>query len=119
MPLGSLMMSGSLKQQIFRLLLLLVGGCAAAIILAQWYSTSRYAERQVNRDLSVAQRVLEQVFSNREQQLFSSVDVLVRDFGFRAAVASNDTATMRSALDNHAARIASDWMLVANLQGQP
>ena len=119
MPLGSLMMSGSLKQQIFRLLLLLVGGCAAAIILAQWYSTSRYAERQVNRDLSVAQRVLEQVFSNREQQLFSSVDVLVRDFGFRAAVASDDADTIRSALDNHAARIASDWMLVADLQGQP
>ena len=68
----------------------------------------RYAER----DLSVGAEIFGKLMQTRGQQLSSSVSVLVDDFGFRQAIASSDSSTIRSALINQADRVGADRAMV-------
>lgn len=106
-----------LNLRIFKLLVGLIGLTTLAILFAQWFSTSHFAERQVKRDLDIGQRVVQQIFESRERLLFNSADVLTQDFGFKSALASGDHATIQSALSNHGERIASDLMVAMSLDG--
>nr|WP_268820382.1 EAL domain-containing protein [Paraglaciecola sp. G1-23] len=88
------------------------------IIVNVWLATTEQAQKGLDRDLKVAQNVLEQVLSNRENLLFNSAGVLTDDFGFKQAVASEDTPTIKSALQNHGARINADVMALISLNGK-
>jgi diguanylate cyclase (GGDEF)-like protein len=70
------------------------------------------------RDLDSGGRLFSQLMTTRARQLAQSVNVLTADFDFKQAVASNERATIRSALDNHLARIDADIALVIDLEGQ-
>jgi len=107
-----------LNLRIFKLVVGLIGLSTFAILIAQWYSTSDYASKQVMRDLDVAQSVVEQVFESREQLLFTASGVLTQDFGFKAALASRDRGTIESALSNQGDRIGADLMLALSLDGR-
>ena len=52
-----------------------------------------------------------------QQELQGAAQLLARDFGFRAAVATNDNATMQSALDNVAARLRVKNAFIVSLDG--
>src|SRR5690606_7687007 len=52
------------------------------------------------------------------EQLLETALVLADDFGFRAAVASGDPATMASALRNHAGRIGADGAVLLGPDGR-
>lgn len=107
-----------LNLRILKLLGGLVCLSSVLILIAQWYATSDYANKQVMRDLQVGQSVIQEVFENRERLLFNSADVLTRDFGFRTALASGDRLTLRSALENLGGRISSDLTAAVSLDGE-
>ncbi|NMH59912.1 putative bifunctional diguanylate cyclase/phosphodiesterase [Alteromonas ponticola] len=111
------MAAKSLNQQIFRLTGGLVLLSAIAILVNVWFSTVEHAEKQLRGNLQIAESVFKQTFSNREEQLYNSVDILTSDFGFKAAVASDDEATIESALLNHGQRVEADLMAQLSLQG--
>lgn len=107
----------SLNQSIFRLIVGIVLVTAAAILVNVWMAMTDHATKRLERDLRVAQNVLEQVLENRERQLFSSAEVLAADFGFKQAVATREAATISSVLQNHGERISADVMALVSLSG--
>jgi diguanylate cyclase (GGDEF)-like protein len=82
----------------FGLVMLLV---AASL---QWAIASN-ADHKVRSELTSSARVIDRIWSMRSQELDSVARPLALDFGFREAVATDDDATIRSALSNIAARI--------------
>jgi diguanylate cyclase (GGDEF)-like protein len=63
------------------------------------------ASRQVEGQLQSSGAVYDRLWQQRAHELQNAAQLLARDFGFRAAVASGDQATMQSALRNAAARL--------------
>lgn len=87
------------------------------------YATTRLVVRDsvadnARRELQRGGEVFAQLIQARAEQLSLSVQVLTDDFGFKEAVALADEGTLRSALENHAARIEADIALVTNLDGE-
>ena len=56
------------------------------------------ARRSVMNELATSGTVYDRIWTLRERSLAGTADVLSRDFGFRSAVASGDTATIESAV---------------------
>jgi diguanylate cyclase (GGDEF)-like protein len=69
-------------------------------------------------DLEVGRRVFSRMLESRTGELLESVRVLAADFGFKSAVGTRDTATITSALDNHAARIGADLIILVDNAGE-
>src|SRR5437764_7238152 len=63
------------------------------------------ASRQVEHQLHSSGAVYDRLWQQRAHELQNAAELLARDFGFRAAVATGDQATMQSALGNAAARL--------------
>tara|TARA_R110000868_G_scaffold52717_1_gene166121 strand:- start:1376 stop:3709 length:2334 start_codon:yes stop_codon:yes gene_type:complete len=108
----------SLNKSIFRLIVGTVLFTTVGILVSMWVTTATHAQKQLNRNLTIAQSVLQQVLTSREQQLYNSADVLTSDFGFKQAVATQDEGTIRSVLLNHGNRINADLMALISLDGQ-
>ena len=95
----------------FGLVMLLV---AASL---QWAIDSS-AEQQVRSELASSSKVIDRIWSLRTQELDSVARPLALDFGFREAVATDDDATIRSALGNIAARIDLPNAFVVKYDGR-
>ncbi|HET8818167.1 MAG TPA: diguanylate cyclase, partial [Xanthomonadaceae bacterium] len=80
--------------------------------------TERSVRDQLGEQLEVAGRVWQHFHDGRDAQLLESVSVLADDFGFKAAVASNDLATMRSALANQGSRLGADFGVLLDEDGE-
>ncbi len=89
---------------VFLGLLLLVQGSGLAMV--NW-SIQRNARAELAQNLKVAERIWQRLLQQRAQQLGLGAAVLAADYGFRAATASHDEDTLRSALANHGARIGA------------
>src|SRR3954470_570276 len=63
------------------------------------------ASREVESQLQSSGAVYDRLWQQRAHELQNAAQLLARDFGFRAAVASGDQATIQSALGNAAARL--------------
>ena len=111
------MKTRSLRSQISSFVGLVLLAASIAILISVWVVTLRHAQNQVDADLAVGDRVFNEVMAARERQLINSAEVLTADFGFRQAVASRDSGTIKSALDNHAQRIKADLMAIVDLDG--
>lgn len=81
-------------------------------------AVGRSVTAQLGQELTVGERVWQQVFLSRAAQIAESVTVLAEDFGFRGAVASGDPATIASALTNHAARMGASAAWVQEPNGR-
>lgn len=76
-------------------------GLALAVIAASTYAlVARNAEKQVTGELVATGTVFDRLWAQRTAQLGGAAGLLARDFGFRAAVATGDRATVESALNN-------------------
>ena len=71
-----------------------------------------------SREINVALDVTRQLLAERGQHLRDNVAVLASDFGFRAAVATQDTNTLSSVLLNHGERAGADMVLLADPEGR-
>ena len=108
----------SLHFSIFKLTCIILLMSSLAILLTVWLTTSKQTTEQSIQDLEIAQNVLNQVIESKNEQLFITADVLTSDFGFKEAIASWDTQTIKSALINHQNRISSDLILMLSLSGE-
>jgi diguanylate cyclase (GGDEF)-like protein len=86
-------------------------------LLAVFVTSQHTVSKQIDQQLDVGLRVLDKLLQVRESALLSSAEVLTADFGFRQAIATRDSATIGSALENHAARINADLMMIVSLDG--
>ena len=85
-------------------LLLLV---QAASFFAIRASIDRNARASITEELQVGERVLTRVLDQNAQKLTEGASLLAADYGFRAAVSSNDADTIASVLANHGERIGA------------
>ena len=103
-------------------ILLLLLGLVLLVELASYVTTRTVVRDTVmdsaESDLKRGGEVFAQSVRARAEQLALSVRVLTDDFGFKGAVATRDAPTIRSALNNHAARIQADIAVVADEQGR-
>ncbi|WP_018403260.1 cache domain-containing protein [Marinobacter gelidimuriae] len=75
-------------------------------------------KRRALEQLTIAECLTTEVIERRTDLELSRLDVVVRDFGFRSAIASGDPATLSSALENHSGRVDADFALLLDSQGQ-
>ncbi|WP_457808290.1 EAL domain-containing protein [Kushneria sp. EE4] len=70
-----------------------------------------------SREIDVALDVTRQLLVERGHHLRDNVAVLASDFGFRSAVATQDTNTLASVLLNHGERAGADMVLLSDPDG--
>jgi signal transduction histidine kinase/CheY-like chemotaxis protein len=93
-------------------ILVLVG-----IMAAVYTSVARNAERVVREELAASAVVFDRVWELRTAQLQNGAEILARDFGFRAAVATQDGPTIQSALVSLRQRLGLDAAFVIGPSG--
>lgn len=107
----------SLKLRIAVVYAALFASILAAVLLIAGNGIVRFGEDSAARDLASNARVFDEIIELRAKQMRGSADVLSRDFGFREAVATNDRATIESALVSLRERSHSDAAFVVGLDG--
>ena len=75
------------------------------------------ASRKVESQLQASGAVYDRLWQQRSRELQNAAQLLARDFGFRAAVASGDRATMQSALGNAAVRLKVRSAFIVTVEG--
>src|SRR5215217_4692308 len=75
------------------------------------------ASREVASQLQASGAVYDRLWQQRSRELQNAAQLLARDFGFRAAVASGDRATMQSALGNAAVRLKVRSAFIVTVEG--
>lgn len=73
--------------------------------------------RSVERELQASGAVFQRIMGLRRAQLEDSATIMAGDFGFRAAVATQDAATVNSALSNIVDRVGASQGFVVDLDG--
>ena len=68
--------------------------------------------------LSLGERVAEEILQRRTSLIFSRLDVVVRDFGFLSALASRDRLTADSALENQSRRVGARFAVILDSNGR-
>ena len=86
------------------LLLLLIQGAVFSVIRV---SIDQSARQQIAQELQVGERIWRRLLDQNALKLAQGATLLAADFGFRSAVSTGDVDTIRSALDNHGARIGA------------
>jgi len=76
------------------------------------------ASREVQSQLQASGAVYDRLWQQRSRELQNAAQLLARDFGFRAAVASGDEATMQSALGNVASRLRVRSAFIVTAEGR-
>jgi diguanylate cyclase (GGDEF)-like protein len=76
------------------------------------------ASREVQGQLQSSGAVYDRLWQQRTHELQNAAQLLARDFGFRAAVASGDEATIQSALGNAAARLRVRSAFIVSADGR-
>jgi len=76
------------------------------------------ASREVESQLQSSGAVYDRLWHARAQELQNAAQLLARDFGFRAAVATGDQPTMQSALGNAAARLKVESAFIVAADGR-
>src|SRR5215217_6420785 len=84
---------------------LLFAGAMLAVSIALSTFIAGSASREVESQLQSSGAVYDRLWQQRSHELQNAAQLLARDFGFRAAVATGDEPTMRSALSNAASRL--------------
>jgi diguanylate cyclase (GGDEF)-like protein len=76
------------------------------------------ASREVAGQLQSSGAVYDRLWQQRSRELQNAAQLLARDFGFRAAVATGDQATIQSALGNAAARLKVRSAIIMTADGK-
>lgn len=93
-------------------------GLMLALLAAASYVAITGNVREAARgELQADGAVFDRLWQLKSQQLKGSADLLARDYGFRAAVATRDAATTQSALDNLRLRLGLEKAFIVGLDG--
>jgi EAL domain-containing protein (putative c-di-GMP-specific phosphodiesterase class I)/GGDEF domain-containing protein len=96
----------------------LFGVSLILVAAAVYAAVSSNAERAVRGELQASSTVFDRIWALRSRQLQDGATLLSRDFGFREAVATQDGATIRSALANLSGRLGADAAFIVGVDGQ-
>ena len=107
----------SLRSHILFPFIILIVVTSIAIIGSVFFATRNNINNQAEEALHTGKRIFERLMSVRGQQLITSSEILVSDFGFKTAIASEDKNTILSAFENYQQRINVDLMMIHNLDG--
>ncbi|MHC8339358.1 putative bifunctional diguanylate cyclase/phosphodiesterase [Pseudomonas sp. HLT2-19-2] len=108
----------SFQAQVTAVLILLSLVVIGSLYFSVKVATNSAVRSQANSQLEVGTRVFERLLEVRGRRLADGVQLLAADFGFRDAVASSDSATMRSVLFNHGKRINASDMILLSMDGK-
>src|ERR1043166_1124536 len=97
---------------------LLFAAAMLAVSVALSTLIANSASREVQGQLQSSGAVYERRWQQRAHELQNAAQLLARDFGFRAAVATGDEATMQSALGNAAARLRVRSAFIVTADGR-
>ncbi len=86
--------------------------------LSHGWFIHQHNQRQIYEQVANASHFLHQYIDSRETSLRYSTEIIIQDFGFREALATNDLPTISSMLTNHAQRIQADLMLLVDNEGK-
>ncbi|MBI1685298.1 putative bifunctional diguanylate cyclase/phosphodiesterase [Caulobacter hibisci] len=89
-----------------------------AIAVTVYLTIAGTAQQAVRQELTATGGVFDRVWALRTQRLRDGADILSRDFGFRAAVATRDAPTIDSALANLRGRMGLDLAVMMNVDGE-
>lgn len=98
----------SLKSQIAAIFLTLILAIQIITFVAIKLSIDKNARLSVSQQLEVGERIFTNLLHHNRDSLQVGAKILAADFGFKAAIASNDTETIASAILNHQSRIGAD-----------
>jgi diguanylate cyclase (GGDEF)-like protein len=91
---------------------------ALSLVAAALYAVvTTTAEKQVRDQLVASGTVFDRLWDARSRELRNAAGVLASDFGFRAAVATADSATAASALDNLKGRLGLKVAFIIGTDG--
>ncbi|MGZ9707769.1 putative bifunctional diguanylate cyclase/phosphodiesterase [Pseudomonas sp. GNP013] len=108
----------SFQARVATVLILLSLVVIGALYFSVKVATRSAVRGQAMTQLEVGSRVFERLLDARSRRLADAVQLLATDFGFRDAVASGDSATMRSVLLNHGKRINASDMILLGMDGK-
>jgi diguanylate cyclase (GGDEF)-like protein len=108
----------SLRTRIAVTFLVLLAAVLAAALSAVSAANRSNAEREVRRQLAVGSQVFLRLLESDRRQLTTAAQAVADDYGFREAVATGDTDTASSALENSAARIGASMAILASMDGR-
>lgn len=108
----------SILSRVILLCVSLIVLTAFAMQLSHGWFIHKHNQRQIHEQVANASYFLHQFIDSRETNLRYATRVIIQDFGFREAVATNNVPTINSMLTNHAGRIQADLMLVVSDNGE-
>lgn len=88
----------------------------SVLLLVERVST-RIAHERNTHELQVGARVFLRLMDQNRQRLLQAAEVVSRDVAFRNAVATGDSPTIASVLDNHGARVRADVVRLVSPDG--
>lgn len=107
----------SLRSRITFLFLTLILAVQFVGFIAIWVSINKNARVAITEQLGIGEEVLRNVIIRNGENLTLSARILATDYGFRQAIASNDSETIKSALDNNSVRIESQINMLYSPEG--
>ena len=102
-----------------RIVVVYLGMLLIVQALSFWFiqdSLNRNARASIHTALVNGEKVLKRLLAQKTENLEQATRVLASDYGFRAAVASADQATIESALINHGERIHAHVAIFTDAQ---
>ncbi len=108
----------ALRTRIAVTFLLLLAAVLAAALGAVSATNNVNAEREVQRQLDVGTSVFSRLLESNRRQLTQAAQAVAADYGFREAVATRDTDTLVSVLENSGQRIGAALVVLTSLNGE-
>ncbi|MGB6306765.1 MAG: EAL domain-containing protein [Steroidobacteraceae bacterium] len=107
----------TLRTRIAVTFILLLAAVLAAALGAVSATNHGNAEREVQRQLDVGASVFSRLLESNRRQLTQAAQAVAADYGFREAVATRDTDTLVSVLQNSGQRIGAAMVVLTSLNG--
>lgn len=108
----------SFQARLIMFVLVLLALIQLGTALAVLSSLKKDNYKQGVHSIDVSRNVFDLLLEARAEQLTKGVEILTSDFGFKQAVATRETGTIQSVLQNHGARINADISLLVSPQGE-
>src|SRR5271165_4683982 len=108
----------ALRTRIAVTFILLLAAVLAAALGAVSATNHGNAEREVQRQLTVGVSVFSRLLESNRRQLTQAAQAVAADYGFREAVATRDTDTLVSVLENSGERIGAGLVVLTSLNGE-
>ena len=105
----------SFQSRILVFVLVLLTVLPAVVSLIVDAAATRSARQNLRDEVLVGDRVFVRLMRARSERLLEAARLLSADFAFKQAFSTQDAGTIRSAVDNHRARIGADVVTLVSL----